>query len=119
MYDTVPAVPARTPERGDGCCKGARSGLHGEPEVEHLHQASRRHHDVARLEIAVHEPGVVRGGQRAGDLRRVVEHGAQREARRSNDVTQRLARDPLHDDEVDVAVAPGFVHRHDVRMIER
>ena len=67
----------------------------------------------------MHESRIVRGGQRAGDLRGVLDGGAQREARRSDDAAQRQARDPLHDDEVDVAIAAGFVHRHDVRMIER
>ena len=43
--------------------------------------------DVLRLEIAMDDAAVVRGGEAAADLRRVVERGRQRQRRRPDDVT--------------------------------
>ena len=41
-----------------------------EAEVEHLDVAVAPDHHVLRLDVAVDDPGVVRGGQRGGHLRR-------------------------------------------------
>ena len=40
----------------------------GDAEVAQLHQALRRDQDVARLHVTVHDPGLVRGGQRGRGL---------------------------------------------------
>ncbi len=65
----------------------------------------------------MHDPCVVRGGERRGDLRGAVDGAIDREAAGRN--RQRFAGDVLHDDEVDVALAPDRVDRDDVRVIER
>src|SRR3954467_1048352 len=63
-------------------------------------------------------PCVVCGGQRTRDLCGVLDGGARREWRECDEVAERAPGDPLHDDEVDVAIAADLVHRHDVGMVE-
>ena len=104
---------------GNGGFAGGREGLQGQSKVDHLHQPPVRHHDVGGLEVAVDDAGVVSRGERARDLGGAVEERARRQATRADCVAQGLARDPLHDDEVDVPGPTGFVHGHDVGMIER
>ena len=53
-----------------------RLGELGQAEVEHLHVAVGPQHDVFRLDVAVDDAGVVRGGERAGDADGDVEHFA-------------------------------------------
>ena len=61
---------------GQRAASRAASGLRGpqlgEAEVEHFDAARRRHHDVPRLEVAVGDATLVRGGERRrrgdGDL---------------------------------------------------
>ena len=45
----------------------------GQAEVQHFHEAVGTDHHVFRLEVAVNDPGLVRGGERLGDLQRDVE----------------------------------------------
>ena len=40
----------------------------GEAEVDHLHRAGLRHHDVGRLEVAMDDALLVRRLERLGDL---------------------------------------------------
>jgi len=96
-------------------------GQLGQAEVQHFDQAVAPHHDVLRLDVPVRDPGLVRGGERGGDLdgklnriRRL--HPLLRRACHS--LAQRLAVNELLDD---VAAAFNFadvVNGDDVRMVQ-
>ena len=72
---------------------GRRLGLRqlGETEVEDLDAAVARHEQVLGLQVAVHDPLLVRGGEPVRDLDRVVDGLARRESaaatRRSRSVS--------------------------------
>jgi hypothetical protein len=91
-----------------------------EAEVEHLHEAVGPDDHVFGLEVAVHDAGGVRGGERRGDLDGDVERVAQAQGRRGEARTQRPTLDILHPD---VALPLGRLaereDRADVRMTER
>jgi len=63
MVSAGDAIVAPSPS-----ASGATSGSLGEPEVQHLHGAVVAQLDVGGLEIAVDDPGLVRGLERLGDL---------------------------------------------------
>ncbi len=68
-------------------------------EVRHLRRALLVDEDVLRLDVAVHDPVVVRAAERAGDLDRVRHRLGHRQAPVAADaVLQRLALDVLEDD---------------------
>ena len=69
-------------------------------EVGDLHPAVGRDEQVAGLDVAVHEPGGVRGLERGGRLRDDVEHLVGGEhVLALEDRRQRLAGHELHDEE--------------------
>ena len=97
------------------------SGIRGEraePEVEHLDEPVPGHHHVLRLEIAVDDPGFVRLGDRAGDLRRDLHDARKRQPAGGDQLVQRLAVDQLHRDVGDAFRTSDAVDRDDVRVIE-
>jgi hypothetical protein len=82
-------------------CSGDRYWtVPGDAEVGDLDPAVRRDEQVARLDVAVHQPGGVRGVQRHRGLRDDVEHavGGQR-VLALEDRRQRLAGHELHHEE--------------------
>ena len=90
-----------------------------DPEIEDLGVAVARHHHIGGLEIAVHDPALMRMVERGGDLRAVACHsiGSKRPGRDRR--RQRLAFDKLHDQE---RMAAGFIHLvelADVRVRKR
>ncbi len=76
-------------------------------------------HDVGRLQIAVHDPRVVRASHALRDFNGKIERasGRQRTARRQ--VREFLAAHQLHGDEADAVGFVDFVDHRDVRMLER
>ena len=102
--------------------RGGVAGL-GDAEVGQLHHAVGPDHEVAGLDVAVHHPGPVRGGQPVGGLAEHVQRPVDRElALLVQDRDQRLALDELHDEEGQLLVAgvvdglAVVVDRGDVRM---
>ena len=96
----------------------ARGGL-GNAEVEHLDMAVARDLDIGRLEVAMHDPLVVRRRERAGDLGRDSSRIRQRQPAPSQSRGERLAVDQLEYQGADAVVLLEAVDRADVRMIER
>ena len=91
----------------------------GDTEIHDLHGAVVRHHDVARLDVAVHHAFAVRVIECLAafeddvddllDLHPLVATGKR---------LQGLAVDQLHDDVVLHAVDTGIVDGNDIRMLE-
>ena len=82
----------------------------GQPEVGDLHHAVVGEQDVLRLDVAVHEPGAVRRGQRA--QHRLHDRdglGGAEPAAFAQQVAQRAALDELHDQEDVVPVRVDLV----------
>ena len=95
----------------------------GDAEVHHLHLAGVGEHDICWFDIAVNNPGFVRGlqciGYRFENIRRFL--GGQSSVL-ANDISQGAAVDPLHDDIWDGhAIQLGFagvINRHDIGVIQ-
>jgi hypothetical protein len=103
---------------------GGRRGT-GQTEIENLDVPGGGQEHVLRLEIAVHDALVVRGGQPAGDLRSDVDGFAGGERARRDSLAQRLALQQLGDD-VEPARGgtaldghAGVEDREDVRVRQR
>ena len=93
----------------------------GEAEVEDLDPSVLREEDVLGLQVPVHDPLFVRGGQTLRHLHRVVDRFARRDRTRTQPAAQRLAFEKLrHDVRRAVArVRPEVVDGRDVRVVER
>ena len=90
----------------------------GEPEVEQLHVAVGAHHDVLRLDVAMHDAGGVRGGERLGELRADAAPPS-RSAGAADQRVERLALDELRREEPAVVELADLVDGDDVRVVER
>jgi hypothetical protein len=105
--DPLASLIAHRQGAGMGVGGFLRRGQLGQPEIQHLGEAVRGHHDVFRLEVAVHDAGGMRFCQPLGCLRQIDQQRAQ--VRRSV-VDLALERDPLdqlHRDVVDRICACG------------
>jgi hypothetical protein len=71
----IERVLSSFPQMGPGI------GNLGETEIENLHQARIGNHDVAGLQVAVHDAGVVSHVQRVGHLHGVLQGQTADEAR--------------------------------------
>ncbi len=91
----------------------------GEPEVEDLHEAVRRHHDVLGLQVTVHDARGVRPAEPLRDLRADRHRPRQGQGAGREQLPQALPLDELHRDPRDASRLPDVVDRHDVRMIQR
>ena len=89
-----------------------------EAEVEHLDAAVGGDHDVGRLEIAVDDALVVRGGQCVGDRERDRHQAFTGQTAVGNQSIERLTLDQLHREEVDAVRFLDRIDRDDVRMVE-
>jgi hypothetical protein len=96
----------------------AGGGDFGDPEIQDLGQAPFRHHDVAGLEVAMHDAGGVRGGDGVGNLDGDGQHLAQGRPARG-EFAQRPAFDAFHGDEIDARIVTDFVDRDDVGVVQR
>ena len=110
--------PVAGVEHGRGAGVDARLSELGEAEIQHLHPALDRHHDVGGLEIAVQDALLVRRRQRLGDLDAECGHVAHRQRAGREAGGQRLARHQLHDQEVGAGVAVEVVDGGDARVVE-
>jgi hypothetical protein len=87
-------------------------------EVGH-HRVTAGEENVLRLDVAVHDPSLVRVGQRAGDLAPDAHRFFDREpVVRRQPLPQRLTLDEGHDVVQLVRHLAGIVDRQDVRMLQ-
>ena len=100
----------------------ARTGGHGrglgESEVEQLCTALRDH-DVARLQITVHDARTVRLVEGTCDLNGVLQRLVERQPTFFKPAGKRFAFEILHHEERGAAILAYVVQRADVRVIER
>jgi hypothetical protein len=99
---------------------GARGDRAGESEVGDLDPAVGCDEDVLGLDVAVHEPGRVSGGE--GGEHVVHDRDGFRggePAAATKNAAQRLSGDVLHDEERVATVGALVVDRDDVRVVER
>src|SRR6266511_265135 len=109
-----------TPEDSLGQRVGRLPGHRRDAEVEHL-RAGGGEHDVAGLDVAVHQPARVRGGQRGGHLRAHQQRGGRRQRAGPQPLGQGRAVDQLHHHVRDrrpgaVGRLAVVVYRGDVRV---
>jgi len=64
-----------------------------EAEVENLRRAVARHEDVLRLQVAMHDPAIVRGTERVCDLGREAQNDIQ--GKRAADTTREAPSRPI------------------------
>ena len=91
----------------------------GQAEIENLRVAVRRDDHVLRLDVAVDDAGLVRGGQGRGDLCADFDDVGDRHRAAANALAERLAIDHLHGDEAKVVMRADLVDVSDVRVMER
>ena len=107
--------------RAAGFAFGERAiGHHAcEAEVGEFGNARHRHHDVARLDVAVHDASVMRVLERGGDLTNDVERLAFGDALAGNDaVVHSVAVDILHHEVVQAVGFADLVGGNDVVVTE-
>jgi hypothetical protein len=97
---------------------GVRRQL-GEAEVQDLHDAVRRHHDVAGLEVAVDHAPRVGGAERVRDRDREAQGLAQAHSLARDEGIEGLPGHELHHDEVDPVRGLDLVDGDDVGVVER
>ena len=89
-----------------------------QPEVQHFRRAVLPDLDVRRLQVAMDDAGVVRGGERhselAGDLQRLVD----RDRAQTDPVRQGRPLDEFEHERADSLRVLDAVDRRDVRMIQ-
>jgi hypothetical protein len=90
----------------------------GDPEIEHLGPAIGRDHDVARLQVAVDDAALVRGGDGFGNRNGQPEELLKGQPARTSQAGQGLPLDELHRQEVHAAGFLDRVDRDDVGVVE-
>ena len=83
------------------------------------HRAALRQHDVAWLDVAMDEAGLVRGGEAAGNLCGVLQGLLQRKLAAAQPVGQSFPVEKFQNEEINAILAPNVVHRAHVRMRQR
>ena len=90
----------------------------GDPEVGHLCAAVAQQH-VLRLHVAMHDPALVREGERRRDLAAELDHLVDRQRPQLVDqLLEVVSVDVLEDDELLPRVLAAVDHRDDVRVRE-
>jgi hypothetical protein len=89
----------------------------GQAEIDQLGETVRPHHDVLGLDVAMHDPGSVRRRQRLRHLAEQPYHLRQRQALLGQ-IPQRLAFDPLHDEEGPAAGLADVIQGADEGVVE-
>ena len=90
-----------------------------ETEVEDFHEAVVRDDHVLRLQIAMHDAALVRGGESVGDFAGDAQNIFQRHRAVGGELAKIASFDELHGDVRDRIAAPDVVDRDDARMIQR
>src|SRR5262249_48538562 len=90
----------------------------GKTEVEQLYLPVTADKDVVRLEVAMDDAAVVRGGESASDLHRVVERCRERKRRRPDPRPERFSVEKFDGDLRNAVVAANVVDGEDVRVRE-
>ena len=88
------------------------------PEIQQLHPAFRRDHDVARLEIAVNHPFFVSRFQGLGNLAAYRERFAHRKRAAAQFSGQRLTMNEFQHQEAVAFQFLQIINRCDVRVVE-
>src|SRR5438876_1105139 len=88
------------------------------PKVEHLYVSVRPEHDVFRLDVTVHNPGLMSGGERAGHLNRDVHSFTNLDSPARETLTQRLALNQFTSDVMNRVILADLVNGQNIRMIE-
>ena len=122
MYCSVPGI---APASVMGCRVSAsvssliarRRPELGQAEVQEL-RAGLGQHDVAGLQVAVHDARGVCGRQRLPDLPGVPDRPVDRQRAMGQPIGQRLAFEVLHHQEVDAVVMADVEQRADAGMAE-
>ena len=96
-----------------------RVPLLGQPEIQDLHVAAARDHDVVRLQIAVHQTGRVRRREAGGHLHRNLDCPRRGKRASLDRAPQGVPADQLGSDPVDTVVATDVVNGDDVGVVER
>ncbi|MBZ5582546.1 MAG: hypothetical protein LAQ30_10155, partial [Acidobacteriia bacterium] len=91
----------------------------GQSEIEHLHQPVLVHHEVAGLQVAVHDARRVRPAERIRDLHAVPERLAQLQPFAPDQLVQRAALDVLHGDVVHAVLPVDVVDVNDIGVAQR
>ena len=74
--------------------------------------------EVLGLQVTMHDPLLVRGGESVRDLERVLDRLPRRDRSAGEPLAQRLALEQLLNDEGDPVVLADVVQRDDVGMIQ-
>ena len=90
----------------------------GETEIKELRLAAPGHKDVGGLDVAVDDPGRVRGVERIRNVDADVEDELVRDRLRTDSMLERLSFQELHHDELLALELADVVDRADVRMIQ-
>src|SRR5207248_8133664 len=91
----------------------------GEAEVKYLQPPVASDHDVARLQIAMHDAALMRGADRVDERHGELQKIGDRQTVSRNEIDQRLPVHELHREEVHAVGLLHAVDGDDVRMIER
>ena len=90
----------------------------GQAEVEDLDAAILRHEDVLGLQVPMHDPFLVRGGQPVSDLEGIVDGLVRGERSLVEAAAERFALEQLLDDVGSAFVGSDVVDRGDVGMVQ-
>ena len=123
MYPTVPStlpgcVAAASYEPVSSPACGIQRRRLGEAEVEDLDDAVPGDHQVLGLQVPVHDPARVGGGQALGDLGGDLERLLERRRSAVEQLAHGLSVDELHRDVGDAVGRADVVDRDDVGMVQ-
>src|SRR5277367_6454164 len=96
-----------------------RTGLFREAEVQYLHPALRRNHDVGWLQVAMHNAFFVGRAERLSQCGTNRDDSSERKSCFWDDVVKRVTLHQLHREEVHALGLLNRVQGHDVWMIQR
>ena len=123
--DLLRAAVVRRAEKLTSDGRVGRSPVAHEPEVEQVHGAGLRHHDVVRLDVTVNEAVVVRVLQRVRDrgdelrgLAGPTLAAAEPEVGLVHSFVQRAPLEVLHGEVVAAAPLADLVDRHDAGVLQ-
>jgi len=103
--------------------RGTRPALRlrefGQTEIQDLHPPVLRHEDVLGLQVAVHDPLLVRRSQTRSDLQGMAKRLSRGESSPGQPGTQRLPFQQLRNDVGRSVLHANVMDRQNVRMVQR